>query len=87
MPGGFQSMSVREFITNKIIYPIRYMGRSNAFKPNNSSGVVILISTFRVPSSELISFIPSITGLREIFASAYAQQQQSIVLDPLSDSL
>jgi hypothetical protein len=35
MLGGFEGMSVREFITNKIINQIKSMGRSNAFKPKN----------------------------------------------------
>ena len=88
MLGDFQDMVTREFITNKIINPIKSMRRSNQLRPKNSSGVVSLISTFGVLLSALLSFKPSITGLREIFASAYAQQQQQhIVSDPLSDSL
>jgi hypothetical protein len=56
MLGSFQGMSVREFITNKVINSIKSMGRSNAFIPKNSSGVVSLISTFGVLSSALISW-------------------------------
>ena len=88
MLSDFQIMSIRGFITDKIINPIKSMGISNAFKARNSTGVVSLISTFGVLLSALLSFIPSKTGLREMFASAYArQQQQPIVSDPLFDSL
>jgi hypothetical protein len=80
-------MNPREFVTNKIIDPIEATGNSTAFlKPKNSTVIVRLISLFGVLSSVLLSFIPDKIGIREMFAAAYAQQQQAIS-DPLSDSL
>jgi hypothetical protein len=83
-------MSPIEFITIKIINPIKAMGKSTAsLKPKNYSRVVSLISLFGVLSSTLLSYMPSKIGIREMFADvAYAQlQQQQAISDPLSDSL
>lgn len=41
MLGGFQGMNPKEFVTNKIINPIKSVGRSNTFKLRNSKGVVV----------------------------------------------
>jgi len=41
MLGGFQGMNPKEFVTNKIINPIKSVGRPNTFKLRNSKGVVV----------------------------------------------
>jgi hypothetical protein len=91
MLGDFKGMNPKEFVTNRIINPIKSVGRSKSIKPRNSKGVVVvsLISLAGLLSSAaLLSFVPGKIEIREIFAaSAYASQQHATVSDPLSDSL
>jgi hypothetical protein len=89
MLGGFQVMSLQEFITNKIIKPIKSMGKSflSSYKPKDSTALGSLISLIGILAPILL-YIPikmGITGDR--FAVYAQQQQQSVVSDPLSDSL
>lgn len=88
MLGGFQVMSLQEFITNKIINPLKPMGKSFlSYKPKNSKVVVSLISLLGILAPILL-YIPIKMGIAGDRFAAYAQQQQqSIVSDPLSDSL
>ena len=68
MLGGFQGINPKEFVTNKIINPIKSVGRSNTFKSRNSKGVVVsLISLVGLLSSAAwLSFILGKIGLRNI---------------------
>ena len=78
-------MSPREFITKKIINPIKTMGKSLLRKPKKSTAAVVsLISAVGVLSS-LLLYIPSKIGIGGIYA--HAQRQQTGVADPLSNSL
>ncbi len=86
MLGGFQVMSLQEFITNKIINPIKSMGKSfSSYKPKDSTAVGILISLIGILAPMLL-YIPIKMDIAVDRFAAYTQQQ-SIVSDPLSDSL
>ena len=89
MLGGFQVMSLQEFITNKIINPIKSMGKSfSSYKPKDSTAVGRLISLIGILAPILLYIPIKMGGIAGDRFSAYAQQQQqSIVSDPLSDSL
>jgi hypothetical protein len=79
-------MSPREFITKKIIYPIKTMGKSLSKAPKKSASIVSLISVVGVLSSLLLLYIPSKIGI--VGFSAYAPQQpQQNSLDQISSSL
>jgi hypothetical protein len=88
MFGGFQVMSLQEFITNKIINPIKSMGKSfSSYKPKDSSAVGSLISLIGILAPILL-YIPIKIGIAGDRFAVYAQhQQQSIVSDPFADSL
>ena len=92
MLGVFQVMSLQQFITNKIINPMKSMGKSSSTEPKKSISVG-LISVFGVLSSPLLLYIPNklgIIGENRFDAAAYAQQQQQqigVAADPLSSSL
>jgi hypothetical protein len=89
MLGGFQVMTLQEFITNKIINPIKSMGKSfSSYKPKDSTAAGSLISLIGILAPILL-YIPIKMGIiaGDRFSAYAQQQQQSIVSDPLSDSL
>jgi hypothetical protein len=99
MLGDFQVMSIQQFITNKIINPVKSM-RARSSLPSSSelkrSKVVNLISVFGLVST-LLLYIPIKLGIIEgnrfagaALASAQKQQQRQTgvaAADPLSSSL
>jgi len=79
-------MNLKEFVTKKIINPIKTMGKSSlSWRSKKSAAVVSLISLTGILSS-LLLYIPAKIGIIED-RFAYAQQQQQTVADSLSDSL
>lgn len=79
-------MNLQEFITKKIIYPIKTTGKSLTKKPKKSGSVVSLISVVGILSS-LLLYIPSKIGIVSLYAHAQQQQQQQYAIDQLSSSL
>jgi hypothetical protein len=62
-------MIKREFITKRIIYPIKTMGKSSRGPKKSTAAVVSLISAVGVLSS-LLLYIPSKIGIGGMYAYA-----------------
>ena len=58
MLGGFQVMTLQELITNKIINPIKSMGKTfSSYKPKDSTAAGSLISLIGILAPILLSNI------------------------------
>jgi hypothetical protein len=81
-------MSLQEFITNKIINPIKSTGKPFlSYTPKDSKTAGILISLI-VILAPILLHIPIKMGIAGDRFAVYAQQQQqSVVSDSLSESL
>jgi hypothetical protein len=80
-------MNLKEFVTKKIINPIKTMGKSSlSWRSKKSAAVVSLISLTGILSS-LLLYIPAKIGIIEDRFAYAQQQQQQTVADSLSDSL